>query len=80
MAEKAKKKQNVVQRTLSGIGRYFRDTKGEMKKVVWPNRKQVWNNFLIVMVFVIAAALIIGGLDLLFNWLFELGIGAISAV
>jgi preprotein translocase subunit SecE len=38
------------------IARYFREVKSEMKKVVWPSRKQVVNNTLVV----IAAVLVIG--------------------
>ena len=50
------------------IVRFFKDTKGEMKKVVWPTRKQVRNNFVVVMVFLILCSLLVFGLDLLFNW------------
>ena len=45
---------------------HVRDTKGEMKKIVWPSRKQVRNNFIVVAIFVTLAALLIFGLDTLF--------------
>ena len=73
MADKAaKKKPNIFVRIGKGISRFFRDTKGEMKKVVWPSRKQVLNNFVIVAVFVVLCALFIFALDFVFNWLFGL--------
>jgi len=45
------------------ISRSFRDMKGEMKRVVWPTRKQVINNTIIVLAFMLVAAVIIGGFD-----------------
>ena len=56
------KKQNWFKRTLSGIARYFRELKSELKKVVWPTPKQVLKNALIVVVCV----LVVG----VFIWLF----------
>lgn len=73
MADKtAKKKPNIFARIGSTIQRFFRDTRGEMKKVVWPGRKQVFNNVIVVLAFVAVFALFIFGLDMLFNWLFSL--------
>ena len=73
MADKTiKKKPNIFVRMGKAIVRFFRDTKGEMKKVVWPSRKQVLNNFAVVAVFVVACALFIFALDFVFNWLFNL--------
>ncbi len=45
------------------MSRSFRDMRGEMKKVVWPTRKQVVNNTLVVMAAVAISAIFIGGLD-----------------
>lgn len=72
MAEKTAKKPNIFKRMGRAIIRFFRDTRGEMKKVVWPTRKQVMNNFIVVAVFCVVMALFIFGLDLLFNWLLGL--------
>ena len=33
----------------SKVGRIFRDMKSEWKKIVWPSKKQVWNNTLVVL-------------------------------
>ena len=39
------------------IGKYFRDAKGEFKKIVWPSRKQIWNNVAVVLVMVVIFAI-----------------------
>lgn len=57
----------------SRMGRYFRDTRGEMKKVVWPSRKQTLNNTGIVLVFMAVMAVLIGLFDGLLSWLIMLG-------
>ncbi len=45
------------------VARYFREMKSELKKVVWPTRKQTFNNTGIVIVCVI----IVG----VFVWIFD---------
>ena len=73
MAEKAaKKKPNIFVRIGKAITRFFRDTRGEVKKVVWPTRKQTWNNFIIVAIFVVVCALFIFLLDFAFGRLMSL--------
>lgn len=72
MAEKTTKKPNFLVRAWRAVVRFFRDTKGEMKKVVWPSKKQVWNNFWVVIAFVVFCAVLIGLLDLGFTQLFRL--------
>ena len=54
------------------LGKYFRDAKGEFKKIVWPSRKQVWNNVVVVLVMVVIFAIATWGLDLLFAFLRDL--------
>ncbi len=72
MAEKTVRKENRFLRTVKGIGRFFRDAFGEMKKVVWPSRQTVLRNFLVVVVFVVICAVAIFLLDLLFSWVLGL--------
>ena len=62
MAE-ANKKQNWFVRTFNKIRKYLRDSKSELKKVVYPSFKQVRNNTLIVLLCV----LIVG----IFVWIFD---------
>ncbi len=45
------------------ISRSIRDMRGEMKKVVWPSRKQILNNTLVVLAAVAISAIFIGGRD-----------------
>ena len=66
MAETAKveKKENFFVRTAKKIGKWFREMKSELKKVVWPTRKQVVNNVLVTL----ACVLIVG----ICIWVFDL--------
>lgn len=58
------KKKNWFVRACSAVGRYFRELRSELKKVVWPTPKQVAKNTLVVVVCV----LVVG----VFIWLFDL--------
>ncbi len=69
MADIAKGKKKT--KPFSGITKYFRDVKAEMKKVVWPTRKQVLNNTAVVIASVIIVGLVIWSLDLGFGKIFE---------
>jgi preprotein translocase subunit SecE len=70
MAEK--KADNKTPGFFARIGKYFRDSKGEFKKIVWPSRKQIWNNVAVVLVMVVIFAVATWGLDLLFAFLRDL--------
>ena len=54
------------------IGKYFKDVKGEFKKVVWPTRKQVINNTIVVLALVLVVAVVVWGLDFVLGWLRDL--------
>ena len=64
------KKENWFQRKFSGLGKWFRGMKSELKKVVWPTWSQVLNNTLVVIVVSVVFAVIIGLID----WLAYTGI------
>ena len=49
------------------LAKFFRSTKSELKKIVWPTWKQVSNNTLIVVAVVVIFGILIAALDLLFN-------------
>ena len=51
------------------IGKSLKSTKAEFKKVVWPTKKQLFNNTLLVIVALVVIGLIIFGLDTLFAYL-----------
>ncbi|MBR5506379.1 MAG: preprotein translocase subunit SecE [Clostridia bacterium] len=52
----------------SRIVKYFKEVKSEMKKVVWPSKKQVIKNTLIVIAAVVLIGVVIWALDLLFSF------------
>ena len=54
------------------IAKYFRDAKGEFKKIVWPSKKQVWNNVVVILTMVVVFALLTWGIDYIFAFLRDL--------
>ena len=55
----------VVKKTskIKGIGKFFKDTRQELKKVIWPNRKQLINNTLTVLAFCLIVGAVVWGFD-----------------
>jgi preprotein translocase, SecE subunit, bacterial len=49
------------------IGKWFRDLRAEAKKVIWPGRKQVVNNTIVVIVMVIVVAAFVAVFDMAFG-------------
>lgn len=49
--------------TWGKVKKWFRDMKGELKKVIWPTKKQVVNNTLVALVVMLVAAVCIWGFD-----------------
>lgn len=54
------------------IAEYLRDTRGELRKVSWPTRKQATNLTLIVLAVTAAMAAFLGAVDFLFATLVSL--------
>lgn len=50
------------------IAKYFREVKSEMKKVIWPSRKQVVNNTAVVIAAVVIIGIFIWVLDAVFQF------------
>ena len=69
---KKEKKPGKISGFFKGLGKFFRDTATEMKKLAWPSKKQVLNNTWVVIVVVILAGLVIFGLDSLFGLILKL--------
>ena len=65
MAETNNKQPNFFARTGKKIGKWFREMRSELKKVVWPSRKQLINNTLIVL----GAVLVVGIIVVCFDWI-----------
>ncbi len=82
MADKTDKKpgfvaraKNAVKNFFTGVAKFFRDTKSELKKVVWPSREETKKNTIVVLVVVIIAAVVLFALDAVFGGLLGLVIG-----
>lgn len=58
MAEEVMKKESKFSNLQKSLTRFFKDVKSELKKVIWPNRTQLTNNTLTVLL----ACLVIGGI------------------
>ena len=65
-----------VKNFFKGIGKYFKDTKSELKKVVWPSKADVKTNTIVVLVTVAIAAVVMILLDAIFGGILGLIIGA----
>ena len=48
----------------TGPAQYFSEVRGEMRKVAWPPREEIWNSTLVVVVGLVVMTLII----FLFDW------------
>ena len=47
---------------------FFKGVKSELKKVVWPTKKQLINNTMLVVVLVVALAVIVLGFDMILEF------------
>lgn len=45
------------------IGKWFREMRSELKKVIWPTPKQLLNNTIVALVVMVAAAVVIWAFD-----------------
>jgi preprotein translocase subunit SecE len=61
-----------VHRVRHGLARFVWDIRAELRKVVWPSRKEAINLTLIVVAVSAAMGVFLGGVDYLFRKLFEL--------
>lgn len=62
-AKNANKKPNVFRR----MGRFFKELKSEVSKVVWLSPKQTANNTFTVLVIVVISAVFIAAIDIIFK-------------
>ena len=72
--KKAAKKKDAPKKQ-GRISRWFKDLKQELKKVVWPTRKTVINNSIVVFAAMLGFAAYTFLLDQGFLWLFQKAIG-----
>ena len=83
MADKTENKPGFVARAKAAVknfgarvSKFFRDTKSELKKVVWPSKEDVKTNTIVVLVTVAVAAVVMILLDAIFGGILGLIIGA----
>ena len=63
----------------SAVKHFFKDSKAELKKVIWPTPKQVVNNTIAVITIVLITAVIVFVLDLIFDIFNEQGINRLKS-
>lgn len=63
---------NTTAQQRGGFGKFFREVKAELKKVVWPTKKELINSTIVVFIAVALVALVIGIVDSIFSRLFQL--------
>ena len=56
----------------TGLVKFIRETKAELKKVSWPSKEQLIHNTMIIIAFIAIAKVILSVLDVGFSWLFSL--------
>ena len=76
-------KSNSAVQQRGGFGKFFRGVKAELKKVVWPTRKELINHTIVVFLVTIFIALLIYVFDAIFAQLINMllrivGQGAIT--
>lgn len=71
MADEKKNDKSKKPSIFARAGKWWRELKAEVRKIVWPTRQQTLNNVLVV----IAAVLIVG----IFVWVLDLIFGGIVA-
>lgn len=66
--KKAEKKPGFFARTGHTISKWFRDFRSECKKIVWPTRKQVVNNTLVVIAVAVVVCILVYVMDVSFGF------------
>ena len=59
----AVKKDDAKPGFFARIGKWFREMKSELKKVVWPTGKQLMNNTLVSLGMMVISAIVVWGFD-----------------
>lgn len=61
--KKANPNGNFFQRAIKAIKKFFKDLRGEVKKIVWPDAKTVLKSSGVVLLVVLISTLVIFGID-----------------
>ncbi len=70
--KKANPNGNFFQRASKAVKKFFKDLKGEVKKIVWPDKTTVLKSTGVVLLVVAICAIVIFGIDELLSLLFRL--------
>ncbi len=65
---------NIATRSIGGVREYIEGVSTEISKVVWPTREETWRLTLIVLATLIASAIVLGAISLIFTDLFKAGL------
>lgn len=64
-SKRVTKRQKKAKKQQSGIARYFTETRGELKKVAWPTRREAISLTKVVIVVMVVMMIFLGGIDAL---------------
>ena len=73
--EKLSMKATASKQPKKSFIKYCKDVKSEFKKVIWPSKKQVFNNTCVVLAMIIVSGLAIWAMDSAFVGLISLMLG-----
>ena len=65
--KEAKNKNNKVKESKTKR-HFFKDVKAELKKVIWPTKKQLIHNTIMVVILVVALSVIVLGFDMILEF------------
>lgn len=62
---------NTTVQQKKNSGKFLRETKAEIKKIVWPGKKELINSTIVVFITVLIVSVVIGIVDGIFSRLFQ---------
>lgn len=63
---------------LEGIREFVQGVQVEMRRVTWPDREQLRNATIVILVFVLILSVVIGLMDAFFSWFVRTMVGVFS--
>ena len=61
-----------MEKVLTAVRNFVTDTNAELKKCTWPNRRELWESSILVIVTIFMVTALIFVIDKLFLYIFEL--------
>ncbi len=77
-AKPKEQKPNIFVRAGKKITKFFKDTVGELKKVVWTSRSEVWKSFQLVIATVVVVSVAIAVVDFVSSYVINTIAGLIG--